>query len=248
VDGRTGAADGDSGGDAGLAARHAPLHELEDTISRALERLRPAVQQAVEEARCTTAPLPCEPFSRAAGRARLLYTGGVSLLHFMESDFLRIRLCTRHAPAIRAARDAIAAASRDLARRVVDKRPASGAAPPLAAAEAAMEALLADVARDPKTRADAPSPAAGEQDSTGDAPPAAVSAADVESLGHVCFALADALRQLKLIVADLDPDGHAAMLAVEAEAAAVAAAVAAAGKGRGAGARTVGGRRVSTLM
>jgi hypothetical protein len=66
----------DEGVDAGLALKHAPLHALEDDISHALERLRPAVQQAAEEVRCASTPLPCVPFTRAAGRARLALQRG----------------------------------------------------------------------------------------------------------------------------------------------------------------------------
>jgi hypothetical protein len=242
VDGRSGTAGGD-GVDDGLAARHAPLHELEEAISRALERLRPAVQQAAEEARCASMPLACAPFARATGRARLLYTGAVALLHFMESDFIRIRLCTRHEGVIRAAREAIAAGAADLATRVVQREAAAKAAPSLAAAEAAVAALLAAVARDAATQ-----PGGGGVAGAHAADGLDISAADVESLGHVCFSLADALRQLKLIVSDLDPNGQAAMARMEAEAAAAAARATASAIGGRTGPRLVGGRRVSTLM
>ena len=240
VDGRSGMELEVEGVDAGLAMKHAPLHALEDEISHSLDRLRPAVQQAAEESRCASAPLPCVPFTRAAGRARLLYTGSVALLHFMESDFIRIRLCTRHERAIRRARDAVAAAAEELASRVAAKQPAAEAAPALAAAEHAIATLLSDVAEDPQAGPgyaddDAPSKGAGAQ----------ITAADMESLGHVCFALADALRQIKLIVSDVDPEGRAVMAALEAEA---AAAQAAGTFKKAEGAPKIGGRRCSTLM
>ena len=66
----------------------------------------------------------------------------------------------------------------------------------------------------------------------------------MESLGHVCFALADALRQIKLTVSDIDPNGRAAMAALEAEAAVVQFA----GLTKVEGAPKIGGRRCSTLM
>lgn len=240
VDGRSGMELEDEGVDAGLALKHAPLHALEDEISHALERLRPAVQQAAEEVRCASTPLPCVPFTRAAGRARLLYTGSVALLHFMESDFIRIRLCTRHERAIRRARNAVAAAAEDLATRVAAKEPAAGSAPALAAAEQAIAALLADVAADPQA-----APGGADDDDSAHAKGAAlITAADMESLGHVCFALADALRQIKLTVSDIDPNGRAAMAALEAEAAVVQFA----GLTKVEGAPKIGGRRCSTLM
>ena len=243
MDGRNGMELVDEGVDAGLALKHAPLHALEDEISHALDRLRPAVQQASEEARCASSPLPCVPFTRAAGRARLLYTGSVALLHFMESDFIRIRLCTRHAPAIRRARDAVTAGALDLAKHVAAKHPAAAAAPALEQAEQAIAALLAAVAADPQA---GPGSAGSCDDEAADGG-GAITAADMESLGHVCFALADALRQLKLTVSDIDPNGRAVMAALEAEA---AAAQLAGAKKRKAdcGAPKIGGRRCSTLM
>ena len=239
MDGRNGMELVDEGVDAGLALKHAPLHALEDDISHALERLRPAVQQASEEARCASSPLPCVPFARATGRARLLFTGSVALLHFMESDFIRIRLCTRHAPAIRRARDAVTAGALDLAKHVAAKHPAAAAAPALEHAEQAIAALLAAVAADPQA---GPGSSGSCDDEAYDG---AITAADMESLGHVCFALADALRQLKLTVSDIDPNGRAAMAALEAEA---AAAQLAGTKKQAEGAPKIGGRRCSTLM
>ena len=242
MDGRNGMELVDEGVDAGLALKHAPLHALEDEISHALDRLRPAVQQASEEARCATSPLPCAPFTRAAGRARLLYTGSVALLHFMESDFIRIRLCTRHAPAIRRARDAVTAGALDLAKHVAAKHPAAAAALALEQAEQAIAALLAAVAGDPQA---GPGGVGSCDDEAADGC-SAITAADMESLGHVCFALADALRQLKLTVSDIDPNGRAAMAALEAEAAAEQ--LAGTKKQADGGAPKIGGRRCSTLM
>ena len=239
VDGRNGMELVDEGVDAGLALKHAPLHALEDEISHALDRLRPAVQQASEEARCASSPLPCVPFTRATGRARLLYTGSVALLHFMESDFIRIRLCTRHAHAIRRARDAVTAGALDLAKHVAAKHPAAAAAPALEQAEQAIAALLAAVAADPQA-------GPGSCDDEAALGGGVITAADMESLGHVCFALADALRQLKLTVSDIDPNGRAAMAALEAEAA--AAQLAGTKKAADARAPKIGGRRCSTLM
>ena len=249
MDGRAGMADEEAGVDVGLASRHAPLHALEESLARALERLRPAVQQAAEEERCHGSPIACIPFLRAAGRARLLYTGAVSLLHFMESDFIRIRLCTHHAAGLRAACDAITAAADDIASRVLAKTAAAHAAPAISAAEAAVASLLAEVAADPLTRPGSSGSSARDEADGAALGPGGVTAADVESLGHVCFAIADALRQLKLIVSDLDVHGRAKMAALEVEAAAVAATAAALGSIQENGAeRKIGGRRVSTLM
>lgn len=182
-----------------VVAGQTGLDALEEGIGATLERLRPALAAAREEANCTSAPLACDRYERAAGRARLLYTGGMSLKHFLSADTLRIRLCVHHAGAICAARDAVSAATAALAARIAASTPLTGAEPELAAAEAAVAVMLGAVAADPQSQA------TGEQAEEA----AAVTAADVEALGQVVFVLSDALRQLKLLVVDLDDDGPA---------------------------------------
>ena len=125
----------------------------------------------------------------------------MALLHFLESDFIRTGLCARHSDAVCAARDAVGGANASVAQAVLhDTLSAAAVAPALSAAEQAVAALLAVAA------SELPSHAADETRT--DTEIAAVTAADVESLGHLCFALADALRQLKLLVSDLDPAGR----------------------------------------
>jgi len=183
------------------AERHQQLHSLEAGLSLAMEHVRPALQQAAEETRCAARPLPVERYTLAAGRARLLYTGAVALLHFLESDFIRTGLCARHSDVVCAARDAVGGANASVAQAVLhDTLSAAAVAPALSAAEQAVAALLAVAA------SELPSHAADETRT--DTEIAAVTAADVESLGHLCFALADALRQLKLLVSDIDPAGR----------------------------------------
>jgi hypothetical protein len=149
-----------------------------------------------------------DPFAAACGRARLLYTGTVSLLHFLESahdvDGGACRsdttaLCVRLADEAHAARDALTAALAVAADAIASHTDVSAPelAPHLGAAQEAVGALLAAAAVVGADRA-ASSPAG-------------------EALGHLCFAVADALRQLKCLLCDLDAaHGEATVAAVEA--------------------------------
>ena len=196
--------------------RHAALHELEGRLCGIVERLRPLMAQAQEESLCCGLlaggrPLAGPAFAAACGRARLLYTGAVSLLHFEESlgDAAQeaLGVCSRRAADVYAARDALVLAVRATAAGVASTVDVSATALAceLEGAEAAVSALLRAVS----------------VVTTG----GGVSAGELEALGRLCFALADALRQLKHLVVDLDPEeGPAAVAALE-KRAAVAASV-----------------------
>jgi hypothetical protein len=195
--------------------RHAALHELEGQLCGSVERLRPLMAQAQEESLCCGLltggrPLAGPAFAAACGRARLLYTGAVSLLHFEESlgeaAQEALGVCARHVGDVHAARDALVLAVRATAAGIASNVDvsASALACELEGAEAAVSTLLRAVSGA----------------TIGGGP-----ASEVEALGHLCFALADALRQLKQAVVDLDPDeGPAAVAALEKRAAAAAAA------------------------
>ena len=191
--------------------RRAALHELEGQLCGAVERLRPLMAQAQEESLCCGLlaggrPLAGLAFAAACGRARLLYTGAVALLHFEESlgdGQEALGLCARHAGGVHAARDALGVAMRAAAAGIASNVDLSAHALScdLEAAETAVSALLRAV--------------------SGATTGGGGSAGELEALGHLCFALADALAQLKQLVVDLDPvDGATAVAALEKRAAA----------------------------
>ena len=112
-------------------------------------------------------------------------------------------LCARHAGGVHAARDALGVAMRAAAASIASNVDLSAHALScdLGAAETAVSALLRAV--------------------SGATTGGGGSAGELEALGHLCFALADALAQLKQLVVDLDPaDGAIAVAALEKRAAA----------------------------
>ena len=167
------------------------LHDVEGQLCTAIERLRPIAAQALEETRCCgllapgVSALGAAPFAAACGRARLLYTGSVALLHFLESgDFVALGLCMRHMHGARAAAAALARAMHDVGAVVAQNElHAAQLVSCLEAAETEVARLLHGASHDSNDGA---------------------TAAEIETLGHLCFALADGLRQLKCLVCDLD--------------------------------------------
>jgi hypothetical protein len=201
------------GGDAGLALAHAALHALEARLSRQLERLATLLSHAAEERRVRLGDaVSVRRFGAAAAATRAVFTGAVALLHGMESGLHLCALCVVHAPAIRSARAELGAAFAAAGRLATRDGSAAEASAALARLEQAVEALAADVTAEAAWRrlltavepdGDAGAGGAGGHRGLPHSTSDVTLRHNLQALGAVCFALGDAARQLRRIVAEV---------------------------------------------